>query len=807
MPSPLRPLRSWLKEERRLLPERPLLRGVWVVSVALLAVLLMLEARRRSSVIERSLQVQRQERLELVSTAFDDIRRTSFDWSRWNDSYRFIQGRNPGFIQGDLAQTSLFSSGGVMVLFNLQGIPVISYGNTGANQASHAPLLRCAQDNLRRLVNLSSAIKLLCHSGNGSAYLGVLSLISNNDSSAPAAGSLVMFEPLIRPVHGPRLRSQLQALQDLITSRSTPGSEPLPNSLRVWGAAGVPIGLQGQSSLPLLLRSLLDDAGLLLVLFIPLLLARLRFTLAHRRQRLVDLHSDRQATGRIRRVCHQLDALLSQLGLDGEESNAQQRVMARLIQGTDPPSSEQIAVSGALEGRLHVLAQRFQHFLDGARSLALLDSLTQLPNRRFFVEQLELEVARHQQQNSAIALLFVDIDKFKEINDSFGHSTGDLALIEVARRLRQLIAPHDFLARYGGDEFVILHELAVNNPEVAVQADADSLRFAARIAAAFDGPINLGTIAIELSLSLGITLLQSDLPHPEVAIQQCDIAMLQAKRNKHSRIAIFTLNDQDPHDRDYELYADLMQAMRDHQISVLFQPIVDGQGYPCGVEALARWRHPQRGAIPPDLFIGLAERHRQIHRLGDELLQQSLRGYQAIRRRRDQSLRLSLNISPSQLEDPSLVQRIQRQLEHHHLPPQLLTLEITERGILEASAVVSDNLQQLRRLGIRLSLDDFGTGYSSLSLLSQLRPDEVKIDRSFVVAMANDPYALQIVTLISRMAPALGFELVAEGVEDQARVLQLQQMGINRFQGYWFARPLASSDLDAALPLPLPAAS
>lgn len=474
--------------------------------------------------------------------------------------------------------------------------------------------------------------------------------------------------------------------------------------------------------------------------------------------------------------------------------------MARLIAGAEPAA---ISGSAGLEGRLHTLAQRFQHFLDGARSLALLDTLTQLPNRRFFVEQLALQLAADQPQQSAMALLFVDIDKFKEINDSFGHSTGDLVLSEVARRLRQLIAPQDFLARYGGDEFVILHGLDQQGDQAQASPDSASLRFAERIAAAFDGPIDLGGIAIELSLSLGVTLLQGDLSHPEVAIQRCDMAMLQAKRNKHNRIAIFNLTTPEHQDSDYELYADLMAAIREQQLTVLYQPIVDGQGRTRGVEALARWVHPQRGQIPPDLFISLAERHRQMHRLGEALWHQSLLGYQGIRQFRLQPLGLSLNISPSQLEDPSLVHRLQHQLERHNLPPSRLTLELTERGVLEASAVVSDNLRQLRRLGIRLSLDDFGTGYSSLSLLSQLRPDEVKIDRSFVVAMANDPYALQIVTLLSRMAPALGFELVAEGVEDEEQVQQLRAMGIDRFQGYWFARPLLSSAIDVEQPLPV----
>lgn len=199
-------------------------------------------------------------------------------------------------------------------------------------------------------------------------------------------------------------------------------------------------------------------------------------------------------------------------------------------------------------------------------------------------------------------LLFVDIDRFKEINDSFGHSTGDRALVLVAQRLQQQIGLHDYLARYGGDEFVILHQLERDSYADLENHNADSLRFAERIAAAFDGPIDLDGVAIELNLSLVITLLRPDLPRPEAAMQQCDLAMLQAKQNKHNRIAIFDLDRADPRDSDYELYTDLLQAIRDHHLTILFQPIVDAQGLPRGVEALARWQHPRRGWVPPEQF-------------------------------------------------------------------------------------------------------------------------------------------------------------------------------------------------------------
>ena len=645
-------------------------------------------------------------------------------------------------------------------------------------------------------------MKLFCPGANGLPYLGVLTQVSNNDSTAEAGGAMAMFEPMVGPDQGPKLRGQLESLATQMVSGGTGEQHAFPGPIRLYGPDGGLIGLRPLSSLNPLLYSLRDDLLLLLALLAPLLLIRVQLTLAHRRQRLVTLHRERLASERIRRVCKQLDGLLARSGASAQQLSAPQRVMERLLRAEDPPPRTAAGHPLALERRLDAFARRFQRFLDGAHNLALLDHLTQLPNRRFFIEQLALEVERHQQEDHPIALLFVDIDRFKELNDSFGHSIGDCALVLVAQRLRKLIGLHDFLARYGGDEFVILHQLENVAPGDLESQHKLSLRFAERIAAAFLDPVDLDGVSTELNLSLGITLLRPDLSRPEAAMQQCDLAMLRAKQNKHNRIAIFDLDHSDPRDSDYELYTDLLRAIRDQELSVLFQPIVDTEGRPRAVEALARWRHPRRGWVPPEQFLTLAERHRQILRLSEALLRQALIGYEAIPMVAERPLSLSFNITPSELEDPSLVSRILRQLERHGIAPAQLTLELTERGILEGSAIVQDNLRHLRLHDIRLSLDDFGTGYSSLSLLSQLQPDEVKIDRCFVMAMQEDPYALQIITLLARMAPALGFQLVAEGVEDRLSFERLRDLGIQRFQGYWFARPLASAAVDAFSALP-----
>lgn len=787
-------LRSWLKEERRLLPSSVRLGWVGLGSLVLLTLLLSVEVRRRESGIRAALEEERLEQLELVGAALSDIRRTAFDWARWDDSLGFVQGRNPDFVQRDMAQTSLFAAGGVMALFDRQGRPLVSYSSAGVDQPTDRTLVRCAEANLASLTSLSSAVQLLCPGAGRRPYLGILTQVSNNASTVPAGGALVMFEPLLGPDQGPRLRRQSASLAAQMVSGEAGDLRSFPNSIRLHGPDGRLVGLRPQSTVAALLDSLRDDL-LLLALLAPLLLIRMQLTLAHRRQRLGALHRERLAIERIRRVCQQLDGVLDKAGHGNEVLSPQQPVVEKL-RSPAPNWLEAADHPLALERRLDGFARRFQHFLDGAHSLALLDQLTQLPNRRFFIEQLALELQRHRREQRPIALLFVDIDRFKEINDSFGHSTGDRALISVAQRLRQLIGRQDFLARYGGDVFVILHQLRDVAPADLESQHNDSLRFAEAILGAFEGPVDLDGVALELNLSLGITLLRPDLSRPEAAMRQCDLAMLQAKQNKHNRIAIFDLDRANPSHSDYELYTDLLQAIRDDKLMVLFQPIVDDQGLPRAVEALARWHHPRRGWVPPEQFLGLAERHRQILRLSDALLRQALLGFGNIRMITGRPLTLSFNISPTELEDPNLVDRIVDQLERYRIAADQLTLELTERGVLEGSVIVQENLRQLRQLGIHLSLDDFGTGYSSLSLLGQLQPDEVKIDRCFVMAMEQDPYALQIITLLSRMAPALGFQLVAEGVEDRGSFERLRDLGITRFQGYWFARPLASGAVD-----------
>jgi EAL domain-containing protein (putative c-di-GMP-specific phosphodiesterase class I) len=277
-------------------------------------------------------------------------------------------------------------------------------------------------------------------------------------------------------------------------------------------------------------------------------------------------------------------------------------------------------------------------------------------------------------------------------------------------------------------------------------------------------------------------------------MRRSDIAMYRAKQNPQDRVAIFDPDDDATELDDYRLYGDLMQALRDSSFEVLFQPIVDRQGAIVALEALARWHHPRLGEVSPELFLDLAERYRQTNTIADALLALTLRRFQPLHRERPE-IRLSLNLSPFKLGDPLLIEHLDQLLTSHEIPADLITIELTERSVLHPNPLVSANLAKLRERGMTISLDDFGTGFSSLSLLNILRPDELKIDKGFVMAMHQDPYALEIVTLVAAMAPRMNLKVVAEGVENGAMLERLQHLEIAYFQGYHFCLPLPVTQL------------
>jgi diguanylate cyclase (GGDEF)-like protein len=501
---------------------------------------------------------------------------------------------------------------------------------------------------------------------------------------------------------------------------------------------------------------------------------------------------------RFRHTERELSRLLDQvqLGGDGTETMAFARLLKK--HDTDP------AAATAEDRRLERLAVRFEQVLQTARTLALFDAVTGLPNRNYFLERLHWDSERSSRGGKPLALLFINIDKFKQINETYGHNTGDSTLRFVAEELQRLVKGDDFLARFGGDEFSLILDT-----ESLGQCDGAAIRShahgrALELLEGFRHQASSQPERIKLSLSIGIAISDPSGTTAEELIRRSDMAMVMAKSARQQNISIFDIETDWHALNNYRLF-NALQSDISHapeRFHILFQPIVDAAGRLLKVEALARWSNAEFPDVLPDVFFALAERYRLMPELGRLLLAITLRELKLLRENLDQpKLPLALNISASQLAQGGFGPQLLADLSEQRIAAEEVTLEITESAVVEASPELSENLQSLRRAGVKLSLDDFGTGFSSLRLLMWLKPDELKIDKSFVLAAAEDPIARQIVRLLHTLSRDMKLTLVAEGVEAEAMFQLLREAGVEHFQGHLFSRPLSREKL-AAVPGP-----
>lgn len=421
---------------------------------------------------------------------------------------------------------------------------------------------------------------------------------------------------------------------------------------------------------------------------------------------------------------------------------------------------------------------------------ALHDSLTGLANRSLFMDRLShaLDIAKRH-ESYCFAVIFLDLDRFKVINDSLGHLAGDQLLIEVAHRLSRCLRGSDTFARLGGDEFAILLEY--------VQKEQDVIRLVKRIQQQLRKPLNLNGKEVFINASIGITMSTAAYDRPEELLRDADIAMYQAKASGRGRYEIFTSTMHGHILRLLQLETDLRRAIERQELVVHYQPIVSMRTKKIlGFEALLRWQHPERGLISPAEFIPIAEDTGLIVSIGEWVLHQACSQMQAWRiRYPDQSwITISVNISPRQFSQPNLLQQIQQILADTKLEPRYLKLEITESAIMDNPKAAKDVMNQLKDLGIQLSMDDFGTGYSSLSHLHLFPIDTLKIDPSFIKEADTDLEKLEIIRTVTNLAWNLGIDVVAEGVETPKEMTQLRLLRCESAQGYLFSQPLNSSD-------------
>ncbi|MGJ7460411.1 EAL domain-containing protein [Halomonas sp. MA07-2] len=425
--------------------------------------------------------------------------------------------------------------------------------------------------------------------------------------------------------------------------------------------------------------------------------------------------------------------------------------------------------------------------------LAFFDPLTGLPNRRLMLDRLEVALKDSYRSGKFGALLFLDLDHFKQVNDTLGHHAGDQLLQEVAHRLEGVLRDTDTVARLGSDEFaVLLYDLRGDVEEVAVIAE----RVANKLLAVMQAPLRLGEESLSVSISIGLTLYRGHEATLDEILQQADMALFQAKAAGRNALAFFDPEMQVRLQARARLEADLRQALPNGELRLHYQPQVDERGAVIGVEALLRWQHPVRGLVSPGEFIPLAEENRLIVPIGHWVLETACRQLAAWTEDPARAaLSLSVNVSPRQFREPDFVKRVLEILEATGAPACLLKLEVTESLLLEARDEARRRMLELRERGVRFALDDFGTGYSSLAYLKRLPLDQLKIDQSFVRDLLEDEASEAIVASTLALAQSLQLEVVAEGVESSPQRVWLVAHGCRVLQGYLFGRPVPVEDL------------
>jgi len=424
---------------------------------------------------------------------------------------------------------------------------------------------------------------------------------------------------------------------------------------------------------------------------------------------------------------------------------------------------------------------------------ATYDNLTDLPNRLLLNSRLVEAIRTAKRARTGVALLVMDLDNFKEINDSFGHQSGDVMLCQVGPRLRDQLRPGDTVARLGGDEFAVLL------PEAG---PADAVRVATAILEALEQPITVEGQLLDVHSSIGIASFPQHGITAKDLLQRADVAMYVAKRSGNS-YAVYS-PDQDPYDANrVVLMADLRQALERRELIVFYQPKVNlSTGRLAGLEALARWDHPERGWVPPSEFIPLAEHTGLIKRVTTYIVEQVLQDLRAWQRNKS-AVPVAVNLSMRNLLDPQFGGDLTQQLKSQGVDPRLVQFEITETAVMAEPERVLETMARLQQLGVRFAIDDFGTGYSSLAYLQRLHVQEIKIDRSFVTQMTKDPGSATIARAIIDLGHSLGLDVVAEGVEDMETHDLLVACKCETAQGYLISRPLPAEEIERWLRHPV----
>jgi diguanylate cyclase (GGDEF)-like protein len=426
--------------------------------------------------------------------------------------------------------------------------------------------------------------------------------------------------------------------------------------------------------------------------------------------------------------------------------------------------------------------EELDHRQEELAFLATHDALTGLPNRTLILDRVEQMLVRSRRSQTPVAALFVDLDNFKSINDTLGHNTGDELLTAVTSRLDGVVRESDALGRLGGDEFVVIAE------ELSLAAGPELI--AERLLEALKQPFKLSGGETRLTVTASIGIAMGDRASAEELLRDADIAMYRAKWDGKNRYVVFESGMQDAVQSRMELEMDLRDAIENEEFFLVYQPTFNLRDMsPTGVEALIRWRHPSRGIVQPDDFIPLLEETGLITQAGKWVLQEACR-QGAVWREAGHSIGMAVNVSGRQLDTNEFVTDVEEALEESGLDPSALTLEITETTLMRNAEETARRLTTIKQLGVRIAIDDFGTGYSSLAHLQQFPVDALKIDRSFISRLTDNPEGDTLIHTLVQLGKALSIETLAEGIEQQRELSLLQDEQCDSGQGFLFARPL-----------------
>ena len=493
-----------------------------------------------------------------------------------------------------------------------------------------------------------------------------------------------------------------------------------------------------------------------------------------------DLAATQQAWNRL--ICEQESIALELRLLRRDQSHVWIQLLASALHDRN---GELLGYLGAISDISELKAAQIQ-----MENLAFYDPLTGLANRRLFKNRLEKAVKSVLRSGSSMALMFLDMDQFKRINDTLGHDAGDILLKEVAHRLSATVRENDTVSRIGGDEFTILL--------TDVHHTSDVLIVAEKLLHAMARPIRIKGQDIVTTVSIGITMTPEDSTDVNTLMKNADLAMYRAKELGRNNFQFFSEDMNHSILEHLSLEKEIGEAITREQFSLVFQPQISLSNFRVtGVETLIRWQHPEKGMITPDRFIPVAEETGQILEIGSWVLEQSCRQISSLIRSKvlPADAKVAVNLSARQFTDPYLLQRIRSVLEITHIPPACLELELTESTLMEDVEAAIQIMQEIKKTGVTIAIDDFGTGYSSLAYIKRFPIDVLKVDRSFVMDIPGDQNDMAITAAVIAMAHKLSMSVVAEGVETREQLQFLRQNNCDEGQGYLFSRPLSLGQL------------